>query len=65
MLTITIPDIIDRPVFYLKHDVSETESYFRLAVGPIGRTSLCLRTGDEDRIQYQKRRVSIKRQYDG
>jgi hypothetical protein len=34
MITITILDIIRRPVFYLKHDVSETESHIRLQVVP-------------------------------
>jgi hypothetical protein len=37
-----------RPVFYLKHDVSETGFYLRLQVehtlvGPIETASLCLR----------------------
>jgi hypothetical protein len=46
-ITITILDIIHRPVFYLKHDVSKTGFYFRLQaetsqMGPIDRASLCL-----------------------
>jgi hypothetical protein len=44
-ITITILDIINRPVFYLQHDVSETE---RLQMEPnqmvlIEGVSLCLR----------------------
>jgi hypothetical protein len=61
-ITITILDIIRLADFYLKHDVSETGFCFRLQVeptqmGPIGRASLCLRTGDGDRIQYPESRV--------
>jgi hypothetical protein len=46
-ITITILDIIHRPVFYLRHDVSETGFYLRLQVKPtqlssIDRGSLCL-----------------------
>jgi hypothetical protein len=41
-------DIIHCPVFYLKHDVSETEFCLRLHVeytqlGPTDRASICLR----------------------
>jgi hypothetical protein len=48
-ITITILDIIHRPVFYLKHDVSEMEfvSVFRwmnLLGVPKNGDSLCLRT---------------------
>jgi hypothetical protein len=47
-ITITILDIIHRPVFYLKHNVSEAVFCLRLQVepiqlGPIHRASLCLR----------------------
>jgi hypothetical protein len=47
-ITITILDIIQSPVFYLKQDVSETGSCIRLHVepthmGPIDIASLCLR----------------------
>jgi hypothetical protein len=40
--------IIHRPVFYLKHDVSETGFFFHLQmeftqIGPKERPSLCLR----------------------
>jgi hypothetical protein len=47
--TIIILDIIHRPVFYLKHDVSETGFCLRLQgepaqFGPINRASLCLLT---------------------
>jgi hypothetical protein len=54
-MTITILDIIHRPVFYLKHDVSETEICLRLQMepsqlDPIDRASLSLslslRTGE-------------------
>jgi hypothetical protein len=46
-ITITILDIIHRPVFYLKHDVSETGFCLHLRVeltqlGPIDTASLCL-----------------------
>jgi hypothetical protein len=46
-LTITILDIIHRPVFYLKYDVSVTGFCLHLQVeptqlGPIDRASLCL-----------------------
>jgi hypothetical protein len=37
-LIITILDIIHRPVFYLKHDVSVTGFYLRLQVEPISWT---------------------------
>jgi hypothetical protein len=48
-ITITILDIIHRPVFYLKHNVSETPFCLRLQVEnnqvhPTDRVSLCLRT---------------------
>jgi hypothetical protein len=33
-MTITIPDIIHRPVSYLKHSVSETGSCLRIHVEP-------------------------------
>jgi hypothetical protein len=33
-ITITVLDIIYRPVFYLKHDISETGMWFRLQVEP-------------------------------
>jgi hypothetical protein len=39
-ITITILDIIHRPVFYLKHDVSETGFYLRLKVGTETESSL-------------------------
>jgi hypothetical protein len=47
--TITILDVIHRPVFYLKHDVSETEFCLCLQVrtteiGRIEKAELCLRT---------------------
>jgi hypothetical protein len=47
-ITITILNII-RPVFYLKHDVSETRFFLRLQVetthlGSVDRASLCLRS---------------------
>jgi hypothetical protein len=46
-ITITILDIIHRPVFYLKHGVSETEFCLqhqveRTQVAPIDRARLCL-----------------------
>jgi hypothetical protein len=46
---VTTLDVIHRPVFYLKHDVSETGFCLRLLVeppqlGPIDRANLCLRT---------------------
>jgi hypothetical protein len=46
-ITITILDIMHRPVFYLKHDVSETGFCLRLQVEPtqlcaIAKASLCL-----------------------
>jgi hypothetical protein len=34
-LTITVLDIIRRPVFYLKHDVSETGFCLRVQVEPL------------------------------
>jgi hypothetical protein len=48
-VTITILDVIQRPVFYLKHDVSETEFCLRLQaeptlLGPIDRASLAAET---------------------
>jgi hypothetical protein len=47
--TITILDIIHRPVFYLKHNVSETGFCLRLHVettqiGAVGRANLSRRT---------------------
>jgi hypothetical protein len=49
MLSIIILHIVYRPVFYLKHDVSETWFCLRLEMvwtqlSPIGRDSLSLRT---------------------
>jgi hypothetical protein len=46
-ITITILDIIHRPVFYLKRNVSEIGFYSRLQVeptqvGPMEMDSLCL-----------------------
>jgi hypothetical protein len=48
-ITITIMDIIHCPVFYSKHNVSETAFCLNLQVepaqlGPIDRASFCLRT---------------------
>jgi hypothetical protein len=48
-ITITVFDIIHRQVFYLQHDVSETEFCLHLHVeptqlGPRDRAGLCLRT---------------------
>jgi hypothetical protein len=67
-ITFKILGIVHRPVFYLKHDVSETEIRLSLQVertqlGPIDRVSLCLRTAD--RIQSVKSCVLNKRQDDG
>jgi hypothetical protein len=47
-ITIPIQDIVNRPVFYLKHNISETGVCLRLQVEPtqlssIYRSSLCLR----------------------
>jgi hypothetical protein len=47
-ITITIPEILHRPVFYLKHDISKTGFCLRLQVeriqvGTKDRDSLCLR----------------------
>jgi hypothetical protein len=47
MLTITILDIIHRPVFYLKNKVSETECCLHFQVEPtqlvsVNKASLCL-----------------------
>jgi hypothetical protein len=78
-LTITILDIIHRPVFYLKHSFSQTESNLRVQVVP---TQLDLTDGnsdylcrldttekvlpeDGDKIQSPKYFVLNKRQYDG
>jgi hypothetical protein len=49
-ITITILDIIYRPVFYLKHDVSETGFCLRLQVKPIqlGKTELVSEPGDNE-----------------
>jgi hypothetical protein len=46
-ITITILDIIHRPDFYLKHNVSETGFCFSLQIeptqlDPLDRASLCL-----------------------
>jgi hypothetical protein len=51
-MTITILDIIHRPVFYLKHHVSEAGFCLRLKVeptqiSPAERAILCLRTETE------------------
>jgi hypothetical protein len=46
------PDIIHRPVLYLKHNVSETEFCFRLQVEPEPENG--------DRIQSMRRRVFNK-----
>jgi hypothetical protein len=48
-ITITILDIVHRPVFYLKRDVSETGFCLRLQaepthLGPIVKATLCHRT---------------------
>jgi hypothetical protein len=66
-ITIAILDIIHRPVFYLKHDVSES-GFWILQVeptqmGPIGRVSLCVLGPPEDwdRIESPKHRVLNKR----
>jgi hypothetical protein len=55
-VTITVLDIIHRPVYYLKHSVSETGVCPRIQVeptqlGPINRTNLLLFPEDGDRIQ--------------
>jgi hypothetical protein len=69
-ITITILDIIYRPVFYIKY-VSETGYYLRQVEAtqsdPIDRASLCLRRPPEDgeRIQNPKRCVLNKGQDDG
>jgi hypothetical protein len=46
-ITITILDIVHRPIFYLKQDVSETgfclhHEVEHTHVGPIEKASLCL-----------------------
>jgi hypothetical protein len=69
-ITITILDIIHRPVFYLKYDISETGICLRLQVeptqlGPIDGASFCVPPEDGDRIQSPKRHVFNKRQNDG
>jgi hypothetical protein len=51
----SILGIIHRPVFYLKHDVSETRFCLRLEVEPtrMGRieiASVCLRTGRKSSV---------------
>jgi hypothetical protein len=56
-ITITILDIIHRPVFYLKHNVSETAFCPNLQVepsqlSPIDRANLCLCTGLETETIY-------------
>jgi hypothetical protein len=48
-ITITVLDIIHRPVFYLKHNFKETGFCLSLQMettqqGPIYRDSLCVRT---------------------
>jgi hypothetical protein len=53
-ITVTILDIINYPVFYLKHDVSETGFCLCLQVehtqmGTVKRASLYLRTKSGDR----------------
>jgi hypothetical protein len=53
-ITVIILGIIYRPVFYLKHDVSETWFSSRLQVeplqvSPLGEKSYCLRTGSRSR----------------
>jgi hypothetical protein len=50
--TITILDIVHRPVFYLKHEVSETGFCLRLPeeptnLGPIVTASLCMLTASQ------------------
>jgi hypothetical protein len=59
-ITLTILDILHRPVFYLEHGVSETRFCLRFQaelaqMSPIKRASLCLRS--RDRIQSAKRHV--------
>jgi hypothetical protein len=44
-VTITIADIIYRPVFYLKHNLSETAFCLRLQVEPVRRQKLALSIG--------------------
>jgi hypothetical protein len=63
-ITITILNIIHRPLFYLKHDISETGSHLRFRLErthlwPIDRATIYLRTGD--RIQSPKSCVLNKR----
>jgi hypothetical protein len=53
-ITITILNNIHRPVFYLKHDVSDTEFCLRLQVEstqmcPVDRASIC---GSETEANY-------------
>jgi hypothetical protein len=59
-ITITILDI-PCPVFYLKHDVSETGFCLSLQVGPTEQVP----PEDGDRIQSPKCRVLNKSQGDG
>jgi hypothetical protein len=58
-ITITIVDIIHRPAFYLKHDVSDTGFCLRLQVepthvGPIDRASVWPRKPATTRIVFIK-----------
>jgi hypothetical protein len=63
-ITITIMDIIHRPVFYLKHEVSETGFFLRLQVGPIERAHLSRSLLKTETGLSPKRSVLNKRQDD-
>jgi hypothetical protein len=63
-ITITILDIIQRPVFYLKYDVSETAFCLRLQVEstqlcPTDRDSLCLTSLRVHRKSFIQVRVQV------
>jgi hypothetical protein len=71
-ITITIVDIIHRPVFYAKHNVSETGFCFLLLVEPELRSfdRVSIRTGDsmfhlKTETESSLRNVFNKRQDDG
>jgi hypothetical protein len=60
------PTFGHRPVFYLKHDVSETRDYLRLQVEPIEMRSIeYVPPENGDGFHSPKRRVLNKRQNSG
>jgi hypothetical protein len=68
IINITILGIVHRPVFYLKHDVSETGFFLRPkteASSIYWDQKIQVQPQDEDRIHSPKRYVLNKRQYDG